>query len=417
MKKKITTLLVNPVISGSAIMIIGTNGVNAINYLYHLIMGRLLGPGPYGELAALFSLFALVTMIPLSLGTVIVKFVSAAKSPEEGKALLLWFQRFFILLSFATTILVFIFSQSIGNFLNIYNMPLIFLVAICLGLSLLSFMYRSTLQGLLRFRDSVISMGIESALKLLLGGGLVMLGLSTQGAILGLLGAIICGLMIARYFALLSFKTVQKTTLTYKKEILHYVGPVLLYSVATTSLYSTDLLLVKHFFSSHEAGIYASISTLGKIIFYATGPVASVMFPLVSRRQSQGQSYKSVVTFSFLITLLACSSVLLLFAFLPDLTVSVSFTNKFIEGAHLLLPYGLFITFFTLSSLLINYHLSINRVKVVALPFIVALLQVLFIWQYHPSLEAVIAISLYLSLGLLVASIIYTVCVDYIKSP
>ena len=37
-------------------------------------------------------------------------------------------------------------------------------------------------------------------------------------------------------------------------------------ALAFTSFFTTDLILVKHFFPPFEAGIYAALSTLGKII-------------------------------------------------------------------------------------------------------------------------------------------------------
>ena len=64
------SLIKNPLFSGSAIMIIGSNLSNFIAYVYHLIIGRLLGPSSYGTLAALLSLMGLVAVSFGFLGTV-----------------------------------------------------------------------------------------------------------------------------------------------------------------------------------------------------------------------------------------------------------------------------------------------------------------------------------------------------------
>ncbi len=79
MKKYFKQLITNPLFSGSAIMIFGSNFVSFINYLFHLVMGRMLGPASYGELAALIALIGLLGMIPASMSLVIVKYVSSAK--------------------------------------------------------------------------------------------------------------------------------------------------------------------------------------------------------------------------------------------------------------------------------------------------------------------------------------------------
>src|SRR5690606_35205120 len=77
------TIVSHPLFSGSSIMILGSLGANAINYLYHLIMGRALGPVDYGKLAAIFSLLYIVSVVPISSGFAIVKFISTAKDKKE----------------------------------------------------------------------------------------------------------------------------------------------------------------------------------------------------------------------------------------------------------------------------------------------------------------------------------------------
>src|SRR3989344_3766281 len=80
--KLINKLINHPLFSGSAIMFVGSMGANAINYLYHLIMGRLLGPVEYGVLASLYSIMYLISIIPSSASVSIVKFISSAKDNE-----------------------------------------------------------------------------------------------------------------------------------------------------------------------------------------------------------------------------------------------------------------------------------------------------------------------------------------------
>jgi O-antigen/teichoic acid export membrane protein len=64
-------------ISGSLVMTLGTAVAGVFNYLYHLFMGRMLGPVDYGILASLISLAYLLSVPTATLNLVIVKFVSA----------------------------------------------------------------------------------------------------------------------------------------------------------------------------------------------------------------------------------------------------------------------------------------------------------------------------------------------------
>src|SRR5687767_11210649 len=90
MKKKFLELFKNPFLTGSLVMIIGSNFANAINYVYHILMGRLLGPASYGELSAILSLINLLGIVVASISLVTTKFVSAAKSEAEAIAIIYW---------------------------------------------------------------------------------------------------------------------------------------------------------------------------------------------------------------------------------------------------------------------------------------------------------------------------------------
>lgn len=63
------------------------------NYLYHLLMGRMLGPADYGILVSLISIFSILG-VPLSaVGLTIVKFVSAFNGKKETKAISLFLKK------------------------------------------------------------------------------------------------------------------------------------------------------------------------------------------------------------------------------------------------------------------------------------------------------------------------------------
>ena len=80
--KLIKKLINHPLFSGSAIVFVGNMTANVVNYLYHLIMGRMLGPVEYGVLASLYSVLYLVGIIPSSAATTKTA-MSATLAPRE----------------------------------------------------------------------------------------------------------------------------------------------------------------------------------------------------------------------------------------------------------------------------------------------------------------------------------------------
>lgn len=404
---KISNILLHPLFSGSLIMVFGSNAINFLNYIYHLIIGRLLGPAFYGELASLISTIGLLGIIPGSLSLVIIKYVSSAKNENEVAILAGWLKHKILLASLLFFVGIIVVSPFILSFLHINKISYILLIAISSLFSIQSLLNRSILQGLLKFKEMVLSVLLENSAKLLISVVLVYLGFRVGGAVLAFATASLLGWYITNFYLKIA-KGKDNFTLNFKPMLLFTI-PVLVQSFATTSLYSSDVILVKHFFSSHEAGIYASLSTLGKIIFFGTGPIGSVMFPLVSQRKARQQSYKKIFIFSFLGTGILASGVLLIYWLFPELAIRLLYGGAYIEAKNLLVWFGIFISLFTLAFLLVNYCLSLGKTTVVIFPAVAAIAQVIAIFFFHETIFTVILISIIVTALLLLALIIYSI--------
>ena len=120
MKKRIKALVTHPLFSGSAVMFVGNMGSNVVNYVYHLIMGRLLGPVSYGVLASLYSILYMVSIIPSSASVSIVKFVSSAKD-NELYSVYETIRKLIFKLAIVLSLLMLIVSPVVSKFLHIEN--------------------------------------------------------------------------------------------------------------------------------------------------------------------------------------------------------------------------------------------------------------------------------------------------------
>lgn len=394
-------LFSHPLFLSGTIMVVGSNFVNALNYLYNLVMGRLLGPAGYGELASIFSIVNLIGIINMSLGLVITRFVAAAKDDVEIKGLVKWFQRIALLLAGLLFLATLLLSRWIAQFLNL-DVWLIVLLSLVWMFIFPAFVNKAALQGLLKFKQIIASLSVESILKLVLGVAMVIAGFSVAGALGAFIVAALVNYLMTIFF-IRNYAEAQAIEPRNTKPMFIYAIPLVIQSLTMASLYSTDLLLVKHFFSAHQAGIYAAMSNLGKIIFFGAGPISQVMFPVVSRRQSQGQGYQKVILLSIVSTLVLSLAILIVYWLLPDLTIRIFYGALFLGEVSLLVWFGVFMTLYTLASLLINFHLSINQTSVVILPTLAAIAQVVGIWLYHDDLMTVIFVSVVITLLLLIS--------------
>lgn len=406
MRKILKNAITNPLISGSAIMVLGSNSINFLNYLYHLIMGRMLGPSFYGELASLISLMGLLGIIPAAVSLVIIKYVSSAKDKKEVAILASWLKTKILQASLIFFVFIIIASPFIASFLHINKLSYLFLIGVIFLFSIQALVNRSILQGLLKFKVMVISVLVENGTKLVISVALVYLGFRVGGAMVAFVLSTLLGWYIANSYIRFGFKT-NSTNLWDPKPMILFAIPVLVQSFAITSLYSSDVLLVKHFFSSHEAGIYASLSTLGKIIFFGAGPIGSVMFPLVSQRQARKQNYRKIFTLSFFGTGFSALGVLLIYWLFPEYAIRLLYGSAYLEASPLLVWFGIFISLFTLSALLINYGLSLGKTSIVVFPSLAALIQIILIWFFHNTIFTVILISIFVTALLLVFLLIY----------
>lgn len=408
MSKFIKKIINNPLFIGSAILLIGSTSVNILNYLNHLIMGRLLGPPIYGELEALISLSGLLGVIPGSISLVVIKYVSAAQNEEEINNLISWMRSKVFQFSLIFFILIIILSPIIKSFLHIEKMIYIILIAIITFFSIPTLLNRSILQGLLKFKEMIISVLIENGIKFVVGVILVYSGYRVGGAMAGFTLAAIVGWYLTNIYLVDRIR--KKTKLPPKiKSMIWYTIPVIIQSIALTSFYSSDLVLVKHFFPSHDAGIYAALSTLGKIILFGSGPIGAVMFPLVSQRYSRGYEYRKIFIYSFLATLVFAIFVVIIYWLFPQFAINLLFGSAYLEATNFLVWFGIFITLFTLSSLLISLHLSLGNTNVVVLPLVLAIAQIVAIWFFHGNLFTVVIISILVTALLLSLLLIYSI--------
>lgn len=411
MKEKLKN---NKTIAGSLIMVAGSTAINVINYFYHLIMGRILGPSEYAVLASMFSLYYLIAIVPQSAGVGIVKFSSESKDKKELALLYGSLKKIINNLAIYMSIILVLLSPVINNFLHLGNFWIVVLLAPILYFSLNTMLNQSIMQGILRFGAYVNINLVASLGKLIIGVLLVLAGFAAFGAIGGLALATALTYLFSRIY--IKQEVVEPKSGRDLKDFLNFSAPALVQALAFTAFFSLDLILVKHFFPPHDAGLYAALSTLGKIIFFAASPVSMVMFPLVSGKKAKGESFKQVFYLTFTATALLSIFVVGTYYFLPDIAIGLLYGREYLSAASELFWMGLFLSFYTLDYYLANFMLSIGKTKSVILPALILIFQISGIFLWHQSLLQVIQVSLIAMLVLFVGQVLYLMSFTYFKN-
>lgn len=413
MKEHIKKIASNPLISGSSVILAGSLLGNLLNFLFNLFMTRNLSVVDYGILASLISIMTISTLPAGSFLPMVINFASSYFARNEYYKIRGLFLKV-IKLSGSLGIVVFliftIFSKTIGEFFNIHDVYLITITSVIVLIGYIGTVNIAFLQAKLAFKFISSINILATFLKLSIGAIMVMLGFKVGGAMLGLFFAALVPYILS--FIPLQFvlkKEVRPAKINLK-EIIGYGAPSALAIFGVTAFISTDILLVKHFFLPKEAGIYAGLSLVGRVIYFFSAPIGTVMFPLVVQKKTKQENYHGVFLLAVLLVLLP-SVVLILFYFLfPEFIIRFFIKNEeYLASAAFLGFFGIFITIYSLLSILVNFYLSINETKV-WIPIVTgAILQALFIWFYHETFFQIIIISVTLSCLLLVGLLIYYV--------
>lgn len=394
--------------TGSFYMLLASVLANIFGYLFQLLMGRMLPAAEYGVLISLLSLLYL-TMIPGStLQATLAKKISELKAGEDFSAIrsLFWvLGRFFLIGGVIWSLVFFVFRQPIAQFLNLSQTSLVIWFGVLAGVSFLQSIPNSFLQGLQRFKAYALSNTLMPFLKLALSTLLVWLGWSVTGALWGLILSMIITIGVALGLLWKNLKGEQVLVNQYFSSMLRFYLPTLLIMIALASFWNLDVILVKHFFVPQEAGLYSALSVLGRIIFFATSSIAMVMFPLVAERKAKGETYLKILSPALGLVLGGSLLITVAYFALPWLIVTIIFGASYLAITPLLGWFGIFISLYTLSFLLVQFYLSIKRLWIAPWLLLTAIIQSILIFFYHDNLAQIVWVNL-VSSGLLLTGLL-----------
>lgn len=404
---KMRKLINHPLLKHSAVVFAGSMGANVAGWLYHLFVGRILGTEGYGELAALLSLFYILNVPSSIIQTILVKFFSVLKAKDEqGQA------RFMIrvatikilLLEGIGMVFILFFSQAVATFLHIQSSWYIIWLYFIFATFMVGIVNGSAIQGYQLFTASSVLVTLGMTLRLVFGAVFAHFGVGWT-----LVSNIISNSIsfVFSFIPLRFFRRIQEKPLTInRKEVLDFSVPAFITMLGVTLLFSQDVLLVKHYFTGHEAGIYASLSVLGKVLFYATGAVSFVLFPVLSERKASGKGHSRLVYPALFIIGIVCVVLTTLYYTVPQLILLV-FGKAFYGAAPYLGPFAVFMTFFSLSSILIQTLLALDKIKVWIVTATCTLLQTLLLVLFHGTIVQVIEVNIAVSVTLFSSLLLY----------
>ena len=175
---------------------------------------------------------------------------------------------------------------------------------------------------------------------------------------------------------------------------------------ALTLLGFVDVLMVKHFFSAADAGIYGVLSLTGKIIMFSVSFVPTILLPKAVTKRMQGESARAILTQAVGVTAFLSVCSLLVFFWLPGLLVNVLVGSAFLAAAPFIFWYGVATSLLASTTLTATYKIGLHDFAFVPRLLILVIAEIVAISLYHPSIMAVVAIVIAANFLALIATII-----------
>src|SRR6266700_882875 len=393
------------IVSGSMTLLASSGLVSAMNFAYNIATARLLGPAGYGHATAVSTLLMLMSAITLAFQIVCAKLVANHDSLADKAGIYARLHRRAWLFGITIGAALFLARGVISVYLNLPDPMLIMLLGLGTAFYIPLGVRRGFIQGTCAFNALAKNFLLEGVVRL--GGALLLikLGAGVEGAVEANVAAIVLACLRARP-QLASAVNGEKAA-PFREGLqatVFFTGQVIINNF--------DIALVKHFFPSEEAGLYAAVALVGRLINMFSWSVISSMFPVAAkRRSSEEKEGTALLKTSLLLVFLILTLLISGLSIIPSMLWKVTYGPRFeLHGygsiSSMMTLYAIASGIYSLSSVITAYEMSrkIANTGWIQLAFSGALIA--GICLFHGTLHQVIMVQLVLMLFLLAAVLV-----------
>jgi len=385
------------VLNGSIILLVSTSLVAAVNFGFNVAMARMLGPARFGHVAAAVTIIMLASSITLAFQLVCAKFVARNDSPGEKVGIYRSLRGRAWIVSLAVGTGLIILRKPVAASLHMPDPRLLAILAIGVCAYVPLGVRRGGMQGSCSFVRLGSNYVFEAVVKLALAITLVALGYGVMGAIGAIAGSILAASLFPRMpgqFRAKPEAAMQPASFREGMQAsVFFVGQVIINNI--------DILLVKHFFAPEQAGLYAAVALVGRVLYFAGWSVVSAMFP-ISAAAKQREENLHVILLPLLLVISLAVIFIMAATFFPALIIDTIFGRGFSSSGSLLTLYAAATALYTLSVVLMAYEMSRRIANTGWLQLIFSGILVLGIGVFHQTLQEVIVVQIVLMAAMLV---------------
>jgi len=393
------------ILSGSLIMLISSAVVAGVNFAYNVHVAQRLGPAEFGHVATSVSLLLIASALTLSFQIVCAKFVARSDDAAARAAVYRRLRMRAWQVGAGLGALLIALSLPVTKFLRFPTPWIMVLMAIGIAFYVPLGVKRGIFQGTCAFPRLAANYSIEAIAKFLLALALVWT-FGALGAVVAIMLSVIAAYFLPPPQKLFRTPGTLSTPLSAgegRQAIVFFVGQVV--------IMNTDLIMVKHLFPAAEAGQYAAVALVGRVLFYASWSVIAAMFPVTAGSSRAERPNHSLVAIPMVLVLGMFLGFLGVLQIFPAAVMKSVFGPGFQQAESLLGLYAANTAVYALAVVLMTYEMSRKVANTGWLQLVFSALVVAGITLFHDSLRQVITVLLVLMVTLLVA-----VAVPFLRS-
>jgi len=388
-------------VGGSLTLLAGSGLVGVTNLVYNIATARLLGPTGFAHATTVYTLLMLMSAITLSYQVVCAKYVARLNSIKERTAVFSTLHQRAWITGFALGAVLILLERPLASYLNLPGLHLIPLLALGTAFYIPLGVRRGYIQGIHKFGPLAINFLLEGVVRLAGVFLLIGAGMGVEGAVL----ASVFAVMIS-YFA--AFPSPGLLSLSFRQipNFFHEALQAVVFFSGQTIINNFDIVLVKHFFPASEAGLYAAVALVGRLVNMCAWSVVNTMFPVSAGKSGDSREDGSVLGLSLGLVFAILALLILGLYLIP------SFLWKTLFGAHfqigntaaissLLILYAVTAGIFSLSSVIITFEMSRKIANTSWIQLTFSGVFIAGICAFHQTLRQVVLVQLVLMVALL----------------
>ena len=387
---------------GGSFLIAAAMIANVLNFAFNAYLGRALDLKEFGLISLFGSFYTFASIGFSAFGTVInykAGFLIGRYGIKTSEVFLAYMQKISLKVAIFASVVWISLIPLLANYFHTENYGLFLFFAPVWILGFIAAINRGYISARLKFMLLGVIIIVEPLLKLF--SSFVFLGINhSEYVYLSIPLSTLGVLSISQY--ILSKKS--KAVLTGKKLKqahsfpMKYLLTSTISGLSTISFLSVDVVLARHFLSPEQAGQYALISLIGKMVYFMSGLSSQFVVPLISHYEGAKKDSKKLFY-----KLLGATVVLTLAAFIPLGALSGYFAPLlFGEKVYPVLQYLPIFLFammaFSISRIFVGYYQVKREYVFSVVAFLLSFVQVGLIQLMHNGIGEIVNAMVIVSL-------------------